>query len=528
MPIHIPDDVVRLIMDRLDPIDILDRRALIACIRASGSLLPHAAAVLWSTAELHVDGSVRRKDIGRGASERDLNIDGTIRRRPSVFAEPPRPVTMVDGVALGVSVADRGRRKHGGGGGNGRAAWRWRAYLNAVRRLIVVLHSSSAWTAGGAMDAAVMGPWLRRLDEIVVDTGDDMAPANGWATWLTGRWADGEVPDTLKLVDTSLTMAQELASHRVVTKLWLEVRRGYKPYYLRELFSSIGHGLEAIQIGSGGDGRLRGRSTAKGAVRCLETYAHSHQATLRRVDLYTHTLLPISENVPMVYIDQQTDHIDLENSEVVLHKKTLRALALTAIPIPDRFNNLAELQNVEVLAVATIESDNGLLANEVARMASLRHLHLHIKDVRGSSRMLISLRHLVGLELLDLRITTKQDVNFDELIKALPRLDTLILSVIPWRYLGNCTVTFSTNLKCLKLANVKLIVDREALIPGVVNLEHLTMAKTEDYGSSALVVDLVGGDFEKRFALLLQKKNIAPRFQQLKIPKSREFSILKS
>ncbi|KAJ3166016.1 hypothetical protein HK101_012011 [Irineochytrium annulatum] len=516
------DDVVRLIVRHLAPErdPVLGRPALLSCLRASRRLFLHAAPVLWATAELKVDGSIRRRNAGSILSNPELNVDGSIRWKP-LACERPTPRWYCDEIR---AINDKDRDD----GCDGGMAWRWKAYLMSVRMLVVTVKPGS--TTDKVLDPALFEPWLGKLDDITVEsTLGAPSREDAWEAWLGERWAAGNVPQTIKLVETPIKLAQELASHRAVANVWVVLETdepcdGDQTYF-QALVCSIKHGLQSFQIGPSYDmnqprGKKDDTSIQSLSLSSLKEYSATHLNDFGGADL---TILnmqqPIPEEIPVIALTLWYQTVNLQDLKISAHSKSLRSFSmrdLQHVSDDDGIEEIIQLQNLEILMFQFIESwkkrfMQSLFTNTLPRMTNLRHLYLHINGVCYFD-VISCLQQLTLLESLSLSLKTPRDIDFDQLVKYLHRLESLILVC---ENPGRCKVGLWQQIKRLKTSHVRLLVDKDILIsPGVPNLEYLVV-----FGTSPIVITSDGRNFTKELEGMLSDKEIAPRLALLRLGK---------
>ncbi|KAJ3133694.1 hypothetical protein HK101_004435, partial [Irineochytrium annulatum] len=140
-----------------------------------------------------------------------------------------------------------------------------------------------------------------------------------------------------------------------------------------------------IQIGS----TSYSRSTSEDVLPILSEYTTVNASTLASVHLRVDQVgCVIPENIPLVNLE-----LKLPKKLRVLDFRKFRGIDDVA-----SIDVLSELEEVEVLAVDNIESDNELLMNAFSYMPSLRRLHLRITDHKKVRKLLAELHDIDGLE----------------------------------------------------------------------------------------------------------------------------------
>ncbi|KAJ3186425.1 hypothetical protein HK101_009648 [Irineochytrium annulatum] len=499
---NLPVEIVRLIVHSLDPDDVLDRRCLVTCHQVSTTFLLDACAVLWPTAELDLEGRIRRR-LWEGSGE------GTELRR----------TVAVDQVVLAL------RHDVGSGGytvgtrddvpsGFGRVSWRWGAYLRSVGKLAFRVPPKRG--LDNRVDASLLGPWLGRFDEVELNTyvgpgvNDDE-----WVIWLRDRWAAGNVPRTVKLLKAPFDLARDLASHRLVRHLSVGMVLGGGET-LRELLKSVKHGLGSLQLGSGlVDGRQKPPypMDEPNAMLGLHEYAREYAKELRGVNLSVDGLEDaIPSDIPVICLDLHAPFTDIAVTKISDLRGTLKTLLIHHYVGPEVLlnNALAELNNLEVFTTGLdVKIENcTAFVNTLVEIKSLRSLTMdYVKDFKT---LVVCFRRLSQLESLDLMIPTRRKINFDELLEGLPKLTSLTLAVMRF---GKATVGLRTSLKLLKLTNVRLVVDRTKLATtGMPFLEKLSVE-----GASPQIVHLGRRDFKKQFEKQIGDSAVAPRLRRVRV-----------
>ncbi|KAJ3193257.1 hypothetical protein HK101_005156 [Irineochytrium annulatum] len=148
------DDVLHLIISRLNPESLLDRTTLVRCLRASTFLLELSAPILWSNQVL---------------LDNRIGIQG---RSTSGFCDLGTVLK-----ALGVST------EGGGTGGDSQAG--------------VEGHKGTLFLTAG-----FVAPWLGRVDELIVEVVTAKADRDrgDWKEWLDARWGSSELPTALTIL----------------------------------------------------------------------------------------------------------------------------------------------------------------------------------------------------------------------------------------------------------------------------------------------------------------------------------------
>ncbi|KAJ3197636.1 hypothetical protein HK101_002064 [Irineochytrium annulatum] len=405
------------------------------------------------------------------------------------------------------------------GGGDDGASWRWRVYLKSVRKLVVTLSPSSSTLA-----ASLLGPLLGKLDIIVVESThgvqDGVGWEDGWEAWLINRWSTGNAPNSLKLDEVPLRLAQNLANQRAVRNLWVVATEEDSGDYLRQLVQSIKHGLDRIQIGSGVEmPKSAGKQYPCEIPGELAAYAEKYRATLLGVDLMIVQMRHSIPGVPVVALEVRRTVLPNETN-ILAHKETLRYLNLRSRMtfVPDGI--LPELRKLEFLNLGKLRSIEPFIA-ALPRMASLRHLSFAMGCPPRRQDLFAGLMQLHALETLCINVSSRDVINFYAL-NEVPSLRSLCL-INTLNAAGEGAITLRTTLKYLKVVNVRVVVDMAMLSSvGAHNLEYLIVHSDR----LPRLVNLDGLDCEAEFTQLIADRAIASRLQHLQITGISQFQPL--
>ncbi|KAJ3143200.1 hypothetical protein HK101_003164 [Irineochytrium annulatum] len=497
----LPPEIHRLILHSLDPTDVLSRRTLALCHRLSTSFLLHASAALWSSAELHVDGTIRRRYSNGFEKIRTGRVDRVV-----------LALRITDGDDDDPGGKDKGGTGDGMGGSEpwrrGGAAWRWWCYLRSVRKLVVSVPRHR--DVDDRVPASTLGSWLGPLHEVEVRVPEN-GEGDGWIAWLEDRWARGHVAPTLKLVDAPLRLAKTLAGHRRVRRLSVGALVGGGGEF-GPLLRSIRHGLEHLQIGKETISGMLFNVAWCGpdGMADLQEYAARHVGVLKGLHLTTYFAYnEFPDRLPIVAL-----HLLFPKNPQSLtsaaYLKSLRRFSVITSTMQENVltDLLMGLQCVEVLEIAPISISRRLCMKILPRLTRLQEVSISVFNLRDLRDLIRGLQQLPQLQNFNLQTFTRiSSLDVGTLITGLPLLETL--AVDSHSTVIKCKVGALGNLKHLQLKNVILIVE-DALLECecLPYLEHLSVEAPYPQ-----VVDSNGDDVKIGLWSLLANRSFAPRLE---------------
>ncbi|KAJ3158335.1 hypothetical protein HK101_001351, partial [Irineochytrium annulatum] len=465
------DDVLAMIVNNLDADRRRDRLTLQALLSANTQLFHLAARKLYSGASLI---------IHHGFVPRTLDSSDVINQCESCRPDNPDNECFCPTVITRerLDACSKGRDDE-----RSRKAWRWRAYLGAVGKLVVRTQGVSPCDL---WDAATIAPFLgSNFKEVVFDLFDGpgcSAMKHDWVRWLLERWEAKKGPSAVGLYDAPPELAHAVLKHPEVKHLMVNGREQAMSY-LMPVLAKVKRGFESITLG---DRDLFSIEEAEGladdetAPMTLPKYLAAHMDAIQSISFrarYFEYNIPDGMPIKRLTVD------DLETPlNLMPCRSTLQSLDLQLTEeyehADEIFRFLPSMTCCLSLTLRCYGSQyQRLLQDTLPRLKWLQRLDVFY-DGDGDfdfEHLLCNLAHLEHLAIDYSALESSASmIDFGAIIDHMPRLHSLSLRIVRRDRKPAFEIPLLPRMESLKVSYGTVVVDEKALaIAGMPDLEVL-------------------------------------------------------